>query len=425
MEQEYCEIKNTYIPLKWSQGGVLYEPVHPDDRSRIGIMLMHSDGDYYGFVPAPELAKRGFTVLASNVVNSTPSGAIETMEDKLMDLKAGVDYLCSLPQVEKLVLLGHSGGATLNSAYQAVAENGAAYFQDDHKIVKLGDVGDFTPADAMLLLDSNWGNGAMTLLSLEPGVTDNDSSRDLTPGYDLFDPANGYSPEGASYSPEFIAHYQDGQARRNEMLIEYALGRLHKIEAGEGKYDDDEPFVVAGMSQLAPNNKMFNQDIHLLSHTMREWPLIHADGSITTEIIRSRRKPHFDHNFVTECDMGTAFSTIRTYLTNSCVRTDGFYYDESHIYGIDWDSSFTCTPGNVKGIHVPTLIMGMTGSYEFMAAEQIYDNIASTDKSMCFVEGASHNFTPQEDAEAYPGEFGDTVKNCFDHVEDWLMEGRF
>ncbi len=425
MENEYCEIKNTYIPLKWGQGGVLYEPVNPDERSRTGIMLMHSDGDYYGFVPAPELAKRGYTVLASNVVSSTPVGAIETMEDKLLDLKAAVEYLKNLPQVEKVVLLGHSGGATLNSAYQAVAENGVAYFQDDHKIVKLGDIGPLPKADAIMLLDSNWGNGVMTLLSLEPGITDNSSSRNLKPGYDLFDPANGYSPEGATYSPAFIRHYQDGQAARNDQLIDYALGRLKEIENGTGKFDDDEPFVVAGMSQLAPNNKMLNQDVHLLSHTMREWPIIHADGSITTEIIRSWRKPHFDHNFVTEDAMGTGFSTIKTYLSNSCVRTDGFYYDESHIYGIDWDSSFTCTPGNVKGVHVPALIMGMTGSYEFMAAEQIYDNIASTDKTMCFVEGASHNFTPQEDAEDYPGQFGDTVKNCFDYVAKWLEETDF
>ncbi len=425
MEQKYYAIKNTYVPLAFGQGGVLYEPTEPDARSKVGIMLMHSDSDYYGFTPAPELAKRGFTVLASDVVSSTPAGAMETMEDKLRDLNTAVEFLLGLPQVEKLVLLGHSGGATLNSAYQAIAENGAACFQDDHKIVKMQDVGPFHKADAVMLLDSNWGNGVMTLLSLEPGVTDNSSSRNLTPGYDLFDPANGYSPDGAHYSPEFIDHYQKGQADRNDRLIDFALGRLKEIEAGNGKFDDDEPFVVAGMSQLAPNNKMFNQDVRLLSHTMREWPIIHADGSVTTEIIKSWRVPHFDHDFVTEDAIGTGFSTIKTYLTNSCVRTDGFYYDDSHIYGIDWDSSFTCTPGNVKGIHVPILIMGMTGSYEFLAAEQIYDNVGSKDKTMRFVEGASHNFTPQEDAEQYPGQFGDTVKNCFDFAAEWLCESAF
>ena len=87
---------------------------------------------------------------------------------------------------------------------------------------------------------------------------------------------------------------------------------------------------------------------------------------------------------VTVNEMATNVSTVRTYLTNSTVRTNGFYYDESRIYGIDWDSSYCCTPGNVKGVSVPVLIMGMTGSYEFLAAEQIYENIKSENKTITF-----------------------------------------
>ena len=92
---------------------------------------------------------------------------------------------------------------------------------------------------------------------------------------------------------------------------------------------------------------------------------------------------------------------------------------------MDWESSYCCTPGNVKGVSVPVLIMGMTGSYEFLAAEQIYENIKSENKTMAFVEGASHNFVPQEDAENYPGQFGDTVKICFDYVANWLCQAKF
>lgn len=418
--KQYFEIKNKYISLPTRMGGVLYEPVNGDERSSVGIVLMHSDDDYYGFVPAPELAKRGFTVLASKVEKSC-----ETLDKKILDVKNAVEYLKEVPGIKKLVLLGHSGGATLMSAYQSVAQNGAKIFQDDHKIIKLSDIGEVPAADAVMFLDSNWGNGVMTLLSLEPSITDNETSRGLKPGFDLFDPANGFSEDGSTYSDEFISGYQKAQAARNEQLIDLALDRLEKIEKGEGKFDDDEPFIVAGGSQIAPNNKMFPQDIRLLSHTIHPWPLIHKDGSVTNEVIYSRRKPHFNKNMVTVNEMATNVTTVRTYLTNSTVRTNGFYYDESRIYGIDWDSSYCCTPGNVKGVSVPALIMGMTGSYEFLAAEQIYENIKSENKTMAFVEGASHNFTPQEDAQSYPGEFGDTVKNCFDYVADWLCTTEF
>lgn len=414
------EIQNRFISLTRGQGAVLYEPKEPDVRASIGIVLMHSDDDYCGFLPGPELAKRGFTVLASRVEKSC-----ETLDKKILDVRQAVAYLKNMPRIQKLVLLGHSGGATLMSAYQNVAENGVKTFQDDHKIIKLSDIGELPAADAMLLLDSNWGNGVMTLLSLDPSVTDQATSRNLKEGFDLFDPANGFSEEGSAYSREFISNYQKAQAARNEELIDAALERLRKIEAGEGDFEDDEPFFVAGGSQIAPNNKMFPQDIRLLSHTIHPWPLIHRDGSVTEEIIRSRRRPHFRENTVTSFGMAANVSTVRTYLTNSAVRTENFYYDESRIYGIDWDSSYCCTPGNVKGITVPTLLMGMTGSYEFLAAEQIYENLKSTCKTMAFVEGASHNFTPQEDAEGVPGEFGDTVKNCFDYVANWLCSTDF
>ncbi|NBJ92865.1 alpha/beta hydrolase [bacterium 1xD42-62] len=394
---------------------MLYQPAEQTGKRKIGIMLMHSDADYYGFIPAPELAKRGYTVLASNVTCSRGP-----FENKLEDLGRAIAYLKKLPEIEKIVLLGHSGGATLMSAYQAVAENGVQVFQHEGMIVKMQDVGPFSKADAVMLLDSNWGNGIMTLVSLEPSIVKESSSRNLKPGFELFDPANGYASEGAHYLEEFVKNFHKAQEKRNEKLIDYALERLEKLEKGEGEFDDDEPFVIAGGSQIAPNNKLFPQDIRYLSHTQGKYDLIHGDGSVTNEVIRSLRKPHFDRNMVTVNRMATDMTTIKTFLTCSCIRTKGFGYDETHIYGIEWDSGFSCTPGNIRHVRAPLLLMGMTGSYEFLASEQIYRNAASGNKTIAFVEGASHNFVPQEDAEEYKGQFGDTVKNCFDYVDGWL-----
>lgn len=416
----YYEIQNTYFSIAQNLGGVLYEPISKTPFRHIGIVLMHSDSDYYGFVPAPALAKRGFTVLASKVQTSC-----EPLDQKLLDLKKVVDFLKAMPQIDKIILLGHSGGATLMTAYQCVAENGEAIFQDDKKIIKLSHVGSLTRADGMMLLDSNWGNGVMTLVSLEPGITRDDSSRGLTPGYDLSSPENGYRPEGAEYTDAFIQHYLKGQEQRNARLIDTALTRLKKIEAGEGAFEDDEPFPIAGGSQIGPNNRLFPQDIRLLSHTRREWPLIHKDGSVTVEIVRSLRKPRPAVNLVRNNGCSTNMSTVRTYLTNAAVRTKDFYYDDTGIYGIEWDSCYCCTPGNITGVTVPLLLMGMTGSYECLAAELIYERSASRDKTLAFVEGASHMFETEHSVEAYPGQYGDTVKTCFDYAANWLMRSSF
>jgi hypothetical protein len=77
-------------------------------------------------------------------------------------------------------------------------------------------------------------------------------------------------------------------------------------------------------------------------------------------------------------------------------------------------------------VTVPLLIMGMTGNWEYLASETIYENASSRDKTMVFVEGAGHLFTSTIHCEKYPGEFGETEKTTFDFVDKWLeSSGRF
>ena len=112
-------------------------------------------------------------------------------------------------------------------------------------------------------------------------------------------------------------------------------------------------------------------------------------------------------------------------LSTVCLQDD-FGYDEDSFWGIDWTSCFTCTMGNVRSISVPLLTMGMTGGYEYMAAEYNYENAKSVDKTIAFTEGGQHEFFTNHDAEAYPGQYGDTLATTADYVTGWLTEpGRF
>jgi hypothetical protein len=75
---------------------------------------------------------------------------------------------------------------------------------------------------------------------------------------------------------------------------------------------------------------------------------------------------------------------------------------------------------------VPLLAAGMTGGWEYLASEVIYENAKSNDKTLVFVEGASHLFTTAKEVERFPGEFGDTMKTLYDYVDSWLSaKGRF
>lgn len=418
------EIKTSFVNLAKRTPGVLYEPIQKTDKQKIAVLTMHSDEDYLTWPTGPELAKRGYTTLNANVMNK--EGIIFSQIDKMQSVKAAVEYLRALPQVEKIVLMGHSGGGTLMSAYQAIAENGPQVFQGAEKIYPYPSDEELPPADGIMLLDSNWGNAVMQLLSLDPAVADEHSGMLINEDLNLFNPLNGFDKTGSSYSREFVRAFQKSQGLRNIYILEYALSRLMKIEAGEGYYVDDEPMIIPGSAQGFFNNKLYAQDTRLMSRTRRRHLLLHPDGSRTVETIHSLRGPENPTSFTSSFWEGARFLSVKTYLNSYAVRTSADYgFDEEHIWGIEWDSTYNCPPGNVEHIQVPTLVMGMTAGWEFLASETIYEMSASSDKEIAFVEGATHKFTPAKHLEKEEGQFGDTIKTIHDYLDEWLSAGRF
>ena len=68
----------------------------------------------------------------------------------------------------------------------------------------------------------------------------------------------------------------------------------------------------------------------------------------------------------------------------------------------------------------------MTGGREGWASELIHEHAKSVDKTLVFIEGATHGYTPCEPCEKAPDQFGDTVKTTFDFADRWLSKpGRF
>lgn len=392
---------------------VLYEPQELTEKSRVGIVLLHSDEDYSDFPIAAALAGQGYRCLAGQV--SAPNGPLE---QKLLDVKRAVEILKQLPGVEKIILLGHSGGATLMSAYQAAAEQGAALWMGSGLLYPLRLSEELIPADGLMLLDSNFGNGAMTLFSVDPAVIEEGNGQKLDPVLDIFNPQNGYDPECPSYSEAFLHQFFAAQRERSNAIIQRALDRLTLIEQGKGNYVEDEPFLVTGAAQMMVANKLIPQDISLLSHTKRAYPLLHTDGPATNEIICCRRRGRGGKPVTPELRF-CVMSTVRSYLSNRAVLAGVDYgIHADGVTGVLWDSTYTCTPGNVKHISAPMLILGMTGSYEYLAAEEIWNNAGSHDKTIAFVDGAGHNFH----AAGREPEFGHTETLVYDACDRWLSE---
>ena len=418
-------VTQRFVRLAPRVPGVLYRPEGQTGLSRIAVVVMHSDEDYLDCPTGEELAKHGFQVLCANVM--LKEGLPFDQPEKMNAVKAAVTYLREQAGADRVVLMGHSGGATLMTAYQALAENGAQVFQGPEKIFPHPDCGDLPPADGVMLFDANWGNAAMQLFSLDPAVVDERGGTKLDKSLNLFNPGNGFDPEGSVYSAEFIQKFQKAQGARNNRILAHALERLAALERGEGLYGDDEPLVIPGANQSFMNNKLYAQDVRLMSHTKRPCKLIHADGGITEEIVHSVRLPENPVSLTSSLREGGRIMTVKNYLSSYAVRTvDGYGYGEDEVWGIDWSSSYNCPAGNVEHIRVPLLLVGMTAGWEYLASETIYNHAASGDKDLVFVEGANHKFYPAKHCEKYPGQFGDTMKLLHDYAAAWLNEaGRF
>ena len=417
----------TYIPLGSGVPGLLYQPTVATPTSHIGVFVTHFTNDYFQFIGVTELAKRGYTVLAANN-SSTKSGFTgDTDLDKiLVEAGYGVKYLkTKVPGVTKVVLLGHSGGGVVMSSYQTIAENGVSICKGPEKIVPCPDtLKDLTPADGVMLLDSNLGIPGMFLFSLDPSVS-NENAQVANPALDLFNPKNGFNPAGSSnYSEQFIREYLTKSGERNNQLINDALARLALIKAGKGRFSDDEPLIIAGGNYRGADNRLFSQDTDLWHHTNHRHPLLKADGTVTArDIIYSVRVPANFTNLSPSLWNGALTTTVRKFLSTFAVRTTpDYYFDATTIYGVDWDSNYASPFWAVKGIHTPLLVMGMTGHWEFMAAEYLYNNSASSDKTIIYNEGASHGFTACGPC-GFTGV--DTVTPMFNYIDKWLISTRF
>lgn len=410
--------------------GALHKPLKHSKKEKTVVYVMHAEQDYLSFPACTELSNRGYTVLCANN-SASKTGKMNDLdfEDMMVDVAAGIEYLRKIKSIDKIVLLGHSGGGAMMAAYQNIAENGVSACNGNEKIAPCSDrLKDLPPADGIILLDANYGLSTMSLLSMNPAIIDENNPKQQDSALDLFSPANGFNTNGANYSEAFTKAFQKGIAQRMNKITQYALQRKKIIDNGETAFSDDEILVIPDANYVGFNNKFFSQDPKFLSHTSQKWDLIHKDGSITNEIVYTVRPAKNLKQQNNTFYKGALKTTVNRFLKTFAIRLDEqkFSYGADGFTGIDWDSSQTTPISSAKGIKVPSLTMGMTGNWEFLASEKIYLNLASKDKTLAFVEGAAHNISTCTQCEKTKGQYGDTIKTTFDFIAQWLnKKGRF
>jgi pimeloyl-ACP methyl ester carboxylesterase len=409
--------RTVYVRLGGSDEGLLYEPTSQGPNARIAIVNSHPNGNNFNAPMGRELAARGYRVLMVN-----HHGEEESPDVYAPGISRGIQYVRTLAGVQRVVVLGHSGGGHLMAFYTNIAEHGPAGCQGPDKIYPCKGTGlnGLAKPDGLVLLDSTLG-AFHQMSSIDPAV----EGKSRTSALDMFAASNGYDADAkrGTYSPAFAKTFYAAQAARNAKIVDTAVARLHAIEQGKGQFTDDEPLVIPGMGVNAAGARLYQPDTSFAARTKKPHWLLKADGTQPEVIVPSVR-PASGVQFAGELGtlgVMTQNTTVRRYLALSAIRTAPDYaITADDIVGVNWKSATTSTPGNAEGISVPALVMVMSCHYLVVPGEIIFDHLASTDKTYAAVEGAVHGFTPCKP------EYGDTVKRVFDYVDGWLGKaGRF
>lgn len=341
----------------------------------------------------------------------------------------GMVWLRNQTFIDKIVILGHSGGGAMMTAYQNVAENGATACNGPEKIYPCSDaMADLTPADGLMLLDANYGISTMALLSLNPAIMNENNAHKQNYSLSVYNPANGFSNNTqCNYTAEFKSRFQKGVVARNNRILKHAQERLKAIEAGDGMFSDDEPLTIPASLYVGFNNLYITADVRSLHHTTYPWTLLEKNGT-KNQIVNSVRVPSGWTDISEQWEEAALKTTVRRYLSTMAIRAnETFDIKADGFDGIDFDSTQMAPVSSIKGVSVPLLNLGMTGHYEYLNAEKIHlAAIKSKGTAIAFVQGAQHTIDTCTECESYPGEFGNTVVTCFNYVAEWLSKkGRF
>jgi hypothetical protein len=399
--------------------GALYQPDQPTANESTALMLTHEDANFIGSIPCVQLAQRGFTVLC---VKSQYDQQSQAVWDQLaLDVSASVSYLRSVPTVKKVVLVGYSGGGAIMSFYQNVAEHGLSACQAAARLDPCGsDLAGLPPADGVVILDGVPGIAFDRLIDLDASITNENNLNVRDPALDMYNPANGYNPDGSShYSQAFINGYTKAQGAREAKIVSEAEHLQRQVAAGKGQFSDDAPLTVGrDVAELA------EADLGVLYRTKGKYPVIspaHPDGG-TPQIVYSIRPVTASKSADLTLASGGGQYTASTYLSTSAIKAPDLHITSDSISGVDWSSTNTATVDNVRGITTPLLIVGLTASQDIdpVQQEMYYENAGTANKTLVYVYGATHGLTPCANCAQPASAYGDTVSEIFDYMASWL-----
>jgi pimeloyl-ACP methyl ester carboxylesterase len=342
--------------------GLYYTPA--GKRPEVAFIATHYNVDFSEHYPAEYLARRGYGYLGWNT-RFRGNEAFFMLEHALIDIAAGVRWLKERAGVERVVIVGNSGGGSLMGAYQSQAAS--PNIQPTRGTSLPEAVLDLPACDYYVSLNAHAGRPEVLTAWMDPAVTDETDPTATDESLCMFNPDNG-----PPYSAAFVARYRAAQEARNHRITDWAISELDRLEA------------------LGMTDRAFN--------LFRTWAdLRMMDGDLDPS-----------ERVVGQCYAGSPrtanYSPRGIGLTNTC-RTwlSMWSLKESHCRG----------GPHLARIRVPSLViqsLGDTGVFP-SDARGIHDGLAAGDKTLEFMAG-DHYLTAPAGAR----------EEVADRIDAWLSQ---
>ncbi|OSC38650.1 alpha/beta hydrolase [Mycobacterium decipiens] len=317
-------------------------------KPKVALIATHYQIDFSEHYLADYLAIRGIGFLGWN----TRFRGFESsflLDHALVDIGVGVRWLREVQDVERVVLLGNSGGGSLMAAYQAQAVD--PHLTPLEGMRPAAGLTELPAADGYVATAAHPGRPDVLTSWMDAAVIDENDPVATDPDLDLFNESNG-----PPYPPEFISRYRSAQVKRNHAITDWAEMELKRVRAAGFS---DRPFSVmrtwADPRMVDPNieptkrapNQCYagtpakaNRSAHGIAAacTLRSWL-----GMWSLRVAQTRAEPHL------------ARITCPALVVNAEADTGVFPSDAQQIYAalassdktrvsIDSDHYFT-TPG--------------------------------------------------------------------------------
>lgn len=327
--------------------GVYYTPART--RPTTAFIATHYNVDFSEHYLASYMAERGFGFLGWNT-RFRGAEAYFLLDHALAEIAVGVQWLRA-HGVERVVLLGNSGGGSLMAAYHSQSVEPNIRPARDRQVIEAAL--DLPGTDLFVFLAAHPGRPEVLTDWLDPSIVDEADPASVDPSLDAFNPDNG-----PPYTSDFIVRYRAAQRARNERLTSWCHAELDRLAA-------------VGMS-----DRLFTMT--------RTWAdLRMVDGSIDPS---ARRTPWSYLGDPRNANYGMygigTVSTCRTWL---------------NMWSL---SDSDCgAAGNLRRLDLPTLLVqpdADNGVFPSQAAA-IIESVAAPDKDMVTLQG-DHYFLHPESA---------------------------